>query len=201
MARQPSCAAKATQFRRKNIRLASQDYIGRRWYFVTACCDERRRLFARSAVAQWIVTKLRDAAAEHSFRVHAYCVMPDHLHLLVEGHRDTSNLLDFVGSFKHSTAQTWRRRFRSRLWQQKFYDHILRSKDSPDSVAWYIWMNPVRRGLCAHPEEHPHSGSFTLDWKRKRPSGDVWTPPWKKKSAGHPRPKTSWSPALHGKLT
>ena len=34
------------------------------------------------------------------------------------------------------------------LWQKKFYDYILRPEDSPEQVAWYIWLNSIRKGLC-----------------------------------------------------
>jgi hypothetical protein len=89
-------------------------------------------------------------------------------------------MLQFVGNFKLRTGLAWRRRFGSHLWQHKFYDHILRATDAPDSVAWYIWMNPTRAGLCAEPREYALSGSFTMPWKETAEPPAAWTPPWKK---------------------
>jgi putative transposase len=175
---------KETHFCRKNIRLAAENYIGRRWYFVTVCREKRQRIFRDAAHAEWLTQHLRDAAAKHAFKVHAYCIMPDHLHLLVEGSKDSSNLLAFMAEFKQQTAKEWRKLYRSTLWQKKFYDHILRRASSPETVAWYIWMNPVRKGLCQEPQQYPHSGSFTVDWKGRPQPAEAWAPPWKQKMPG-----------------
>jgi hypothetical protein len=48
-----------------------------------------------------------------------------------------------------------------------FYDRILRATDAVETVAIYIWSNPVRKGLCAQPGQYPYSGSQTIDWIRR----------------------------------
>ena len=92
-------------------------------------------------------------------------------------------MLDFVYRFKQKTAFEYRRKFGVPLWQVKFYDHILRSDVAMEDVAWYIWMNPVRKGLSCDPWDYPHSGSFTMPWKKKAPAAEYWRPPWKKPPA------------------
>jgi putative transposase len=148
-------------FEHKNIRLAVKKYRGRRLYFVTLCFHNRHRFGANPRVARWVISGLRKHAATCEFFVHAYCVMPDHVHFLAAGAADTSNLLKFVEAFKQETAVEFARKSRQRLWQFKYYDHILRGSDSADRVASYIWLNPVRKGLCGEPTDYPFSGSFT----------------------------------------
>jgi putative transposase len=123
-------------------------------------------VFANPKQASWIINELRQQAASHSFSVHAYCAMPDHLHALVLGLEPASDLLIFLKDLKQKTAYEFERKLRHVLWQKKLYDHILRQTDSVERVAGYIWMNPVRKGLCDHPEEYPYSGSFVVEWKR-----------------------------------
>jgi REP element-mobilizing transposase RayT len=77
--------------------------------------------------------------------------MPDHVHLLLEGLYPTTDLLGFVKAVKTKSSTPFTRKTARPLWQKKFYDHILRRNDSPDDVAWYIWKNPVRAGLCRRP--------------------------------------------------
>ncbi len=166
-------------FLRKKIRLADEQYIGARWYFVTMCCAERRTEFANLEIAAWIVEQLREKSISNRFAVHAYCAMPNHLHALVLGLDASSDLLFFLKSFKQATAYDFKRRFGRTLWQKRFYDHILRSEDAPERVAGYIWMNPVRQGLCGDPREYPFSGSFVLDWKGAARPAVEWVPPWK----------------------
>jgi len=108
--------------------------------------------------------------------------MPDHLHVLADAAHDESNLMRFVESFKQETGFAFARRIHRRLWQFKYYDRILRRTDAAERVAWYIWMNPVRKGLCRAPQEYPHLGSFTEIGGRmlKGAAASSWVPPWKK---------------------
>lgn len=168
-------------FTRKNIRLPSAHYLGKRFYFVTLCFHARRRYGANPRVASWLVARLQKQASVSAFFVHAYCVMPDHMHLLVAAASENSNLMAFVENFKQETAFLFARRTQRGLWQFKYYDHILRASDSADRVAWYIWMNPIRKGLCAAPADYPFLGAFTELGKKllKSPASSAWAPPWK----------------------
>jgi putative transposase len=169
------------EFRRTNIRLPADNYRGRRIYFVTLCFHDRRRLGANPRVARWIISRLRKHAAACEFFIHAYCVMPDHVHVLAAAASEASNLIRFIEAFKQDTAFEFARRAHRPLWQFKYYDHILRGTDSADRVAWYIWLNPVRKGLCSTPTNYPFLGSLTeLGAKLLKGSAAAeWTPPWK----------------------
>jgi len=79
------------QFRRKNIRLPAQNYRGRGWFFITLCCDARQQVFADGQKARWLINCLRREAKASRFGVHAFCVMPDHVHILVEGQESASD--------------------------------------------------------------------------------------------------------------
>jgi len=164
---------------RKKIRLAGEKYRGRGWYFITICCRERRTPFADPAKAQWIIARLRDSALEGQFRIPAYCVMPDHLHFLAEGMNENCDLIDFVRRFKQKTAYEASARFGlPLLWQRYFYDHILRRAEAIGPVIWYIWLNPVRKGMCVQPADYPYLGSFTGEAPKRQPEF-LWQPPWK----------------------
>jgi putative transposase len=169
------------KFERKNIRLLASSYRGRRLYFVTLCFHNRRRLGTNPRLVRWIISQLRKHAATGEFFVHAYCVMPDHIHVLAAGATDSSYLAKFVEAFKQETAVEFSRKAHRPLWQFKYYDRILRGVDSADRVAWYIWLNPVRQGLCSAPTDYPFLGSFTeLGAKLLKSSvAAEWTPPWK----------------------
>ena len=175
--------AMSAEFRRKNIRLAEENYRGRKLYFVTLCFESRRRFGADERLASWLIAELQKHAASSGFFVHAYCVMPDHIHVLVDAAADQSDLMAFVESFKQETGFQFARRAHRGLWQFKYYDRVLRGSDSPEGVAWYIWLNPVRKGFCRTPKEYPFLGSFTEIGARllKGSSAVEWVPPWKKK--------------------
>lgn len=152
--------------------------MGRKWFFVTICCHHRAARFASDGCATWVLELLRTEAILHEFLIDAYCAMPDHLHFLALGTTATSDLLKFLRSFKQKTTFRYLEVERAKLWQDNFYDHILRSHENPRQVAAYIWLNPVRKGLCRDFQEYPFSGSFSRPWKTA--VADSWIPPWKR---------------------
>jgi putative transposase len=131
-----------------------------------------------------ILAKLIDIATQYAFSLHSYCLMPDHLHFVAEGATDASGLVKFVHVFKQLTGYKYRQTYNRQLWQTRFYDHIVRSTDDLEAVLCYVWMNPVRRGLCAEPGVYPLSGSQTIDWMKKSRLSSSWLPPWKKPQPG-----------------
>jgi putative transposase len=148
-------------------------------YFLTLCTYERHA-YLNQSVGRWVLTRLLGASAKYDFAVHAYCAMPDHLHILAEALTETAELVKFVSSFKQETGFAYQKRFHRRLWQPRYYDRILRKPEESELVAWYIWLNPVRKGICVAPEEYALSGSFTiLDWRERCAPAAGWVPPWK----------------------
>jgi len=167
-------------FRRKNIRLPRASYLGHQWYFLTTCSQDRIPRFRNAALVRDHLDLLIAQAREQCFDIQVYCFMPDHLHLLVSGEHEGSDCLAFIYGFKQRSAYAFRQMAGAKLWQHKPYDHILGRKDRWEAVAYYIWMNPVRKGLCARAEDWPYSGSLTMDWKKMlAPPEELWTPPWK----------------------
>jgi len=93
------------------------------------------------------------------FTTTAYCLMPDHAHLLTTGNRADASLPALVADWKQRTGFAWHRRSGRRLWQKGYYDHILRSDEAHVSIARYIFENPVRAGLVKDAREYPWLGS------------------------------------------
>ncbi len=168
---------------RKNPRLHPKNYSGYQTYFITICCDRCRQYLSAATQAQRTLQILLECADTHSFRLHAYCIMPDHIHFLVEGTRNDSDLLEFVRLFKQRSGFEFQKLQGESLWEMSYYDHILRSDDTLEEVATYIWWNPVRKHLCAAPHEFPFSGSQTIDWMKRSLLGTRWSAPWKSKPA------------------
>ena len=166
-------------FRRKRHRLSPQSYRGRQAHFVTLCTAGRQKVFVDPVLTTAIVKVLGKTCMDHAFGVYAYCFMPDHVHLILTGEDDSSDLPAAVRALKGASAVAARKIGLCPLWQKGFYDHVLRSTESMDAAAWYVFMNPVRAGLARRVEDWAHSGSFVFDWKRPEPWGQPFKPPWK----------------------
>jgi putative transposase len=135
-------------FFHKDIRLPASEHLGTKSFFITVCSARRRPLFTNPRLAMNLLQLRRNQAVRHAFDVHAYCLMPDHLHFLAQGTQQSCDWRDFVRIFRLNSSRFYMQKTGQPLWQKKYFDCILRSGASRKSVAWYIWMNPVRKGLC-----------------------------------------------------
>jgi putative transposase len=65
--------------------LKTFDYIGLHRYSLRFCTDARRPLFTITERVDLVLEQFVRAATEEGFAIVAYCFMPDHVHLLIEG--------------------------------------------------------------------------------------------------------------------
>src|ERR1700739_47297 len=137
---------------RKSTRLPNCNYVGRATYFLTICCAHRLPHLNDPAVASAILKTLLYFASTKAFAIHAYCLMPDHIHILAEGTHSDSDALGFVRSFKQQTAFHFKKKTAQILWEFSHYDHILRARDNFVEVSRYIWWNPVCKKLSRAPD-------------------------------------------------
>jgi len=105
--------------------------------------------------------------------------MPDHLHLELAGLSEGSDAIKLLHDFKGTATARARWLGVRRLWEKGFYDHILREEDDHDAVAWYIFNNPVRKGLAQEARHWPYSGSWMFDWEKAMAPVITYAPPWK----------------------
>ena len=125
-------------------------------YFVTFNINGRRNVLANGAVHVAFVEFAR-AGAARGISVGRYVIMPDHIHLFVHGGLEFS-LKQWIRLLKRKLSES--------LvavpphWQEGFFDHLIRHRESY-SVKWeYVRQNPVRAGLAAKPEEWPWQGEI-----------------------------------------
>ena len=89
--------------------------------------------------------------------------MPDHLHVIIEGKSDESDVWRSAVVFKQRSG-VWLSRNKSvGQWQKDFYDHIFRQNESMRDHVFYIVNNPVRKGLVAAWQAYPFSGCIGYD--------------------------------------
>ena len=144
---------------RRTTRRPGFGYIGRHAYLLTICCRDRHRVFDDVGFAREAVARLLRTAVKFKFALIAYCIMPDHVHLLPRGKQDSSDLEAFVKSWNTQTGFYWKRRGGDTLWQPGYHDEILWSDASQYFAAQYVVMNPVCAGIVDDPSKYEFSGS------------------------------------------
>jgi len=115
--------------------------------------------FVRHELAKVIQNEFDFRINQGNIILYCYCIMPDHLHILLSfkpGYKRT--LSDWIKDFKRYTTKTCKERFGvNQLWQENYYDHIVRSEESLMNIGEYIVLNPVRKGIVNDLEEYPYS--------------------------------------------
>ena len=92
--------------------------------------------------------------------------MPDHVHILLQGEKEKANLLNVIHMFKQMSAYEFRLAAnKEKLWQDSYYDHVLRSDEEILTQVKYIAENPVRKKLVSNHMEYPFTGSVSFDLK------------------------------------
>lgn len=127
-------------------------------YFVTA----RLRAKALTPAEIGIVKDQLLAGDARYYELIAVQIMPDHFHILLRP-RAGFSLHRVMKGIKGVTARRLNqlRRSKGRLWQDEYYDRIVRDQQELEEKIKYMFLNPVRAGLTAEPE------SFT-GWYRKK---------------------------------
>jgi putative transposase len=94
--------------------------------------------------------------------VFAYCIMPDHVHLLVHNAENTDTVR-FVRHFKQAVGFGWKQKYKTEMWQKSFYDRALRSDEDVGAVVRYVLDNPVKAGFVDSWDKYEFCGSF--EWQ------------------------------------
>jgi len=141
---------------RQRIRLPRSSYREGHCFFATVSTHKRYKWFARHRdLADAFVNILNATTMQRHTQLFAWCVMPDHVHLLVID----PDLVDLIRLLKGRLTPIARRFDSRHLWQRSFHDHGLRRDESVEPVAQYIFENPVRNNLARAPPEYRWSGS------------------------------------------
>jgi putative transposase len=140
-------------------RLVRPEYVGRHQFTLTICTFGRALHFTRADTVQLVIGQILRTAVDEEFEVLTYCFMPDHVHLVVTGLSEASDLQRFVHRAKQKSGFAFARAVGERLWQESYFDRTIRSEESLPDIVKYIIENPLRAGLVATLQEYPHWGS------------------------------------------
>ena len=117
-------------------------------YFLGCNLDQRRRCLEHSELAELLIRLYVAERDRGGIALHAYVVMPDHYHVLLTLQGTTS--ISAVVRKAHSLfAPRCRELFgpHRRIWQRRFYDHVVRDEDDLHDKWSYIHYNPIKAGL------------------------------------------------------
>jgi REP element-mobilizing transposase RayT len=133
---------------------------------------------------RWLDDRRLAAIVAHEIRhrsnawydLHAYVVMPSHIHCIFSPRRDWAATLPatptsaagarsmIMRSLKGRTAKACNRLLNTTgaFWQAESYDRAIRNEAELARFVTYVEFNPVKAGLCERPEEWEFSSAYAV---------------------------------------
>lgn len=100
---------------------------------------------------------LAECKAVSGFTLHAYCLMGNHLHLLIqEGKEPLEQIFKRIG-VRYVYWYNWKYKRTGHLFQDRFKSEPVNEDSYFLAVLRYIYQNPVKAGLCQRPVDYPWS--------------------------------------------
>jgi REP element-mobilizing transposase RayT len=161
-------------------RLAKHFYQGHAVVFWTNTLEER----ARGRLTKDFYFTFRELmlhiAAREALFCPAYCLMPDHLHLIWMGLRRDSDQLNAMKFLRTHLEPA----LGDREWQYQAHDHVLREEERMRnafaSFCFYTLANPVRAELVKTERDWPYLGALVPGYPTLHPFQDrFWDIFWK----------------------
>ncbi len=143
--------------RRQRLPAGAYQVIGSTWHVTTNVAAQNGSPFLDIDFGQRQLASFLKGCSICGAIPYVVCLMPDHLHMLVE--IGTVGLVDLMQRTKsYSTRLWWNYGQHGPLWQESFYDHGVRDIPDFEAIAAYIFENPVKAGLVAEWESYPLFG-------------------------------------------
>jgi len=119
-----------------------------RYYFVTAVTYNRERILLNDLELFWDTWYGKSPVA--------WVILEDHFHALIKIY-DVS-ISDMMHKFKITYSRRFRNKYRKgRVWQNRYWDHIIRDQNDFNRHIDYIHYNPVKHGIVSDPFAYKYS--------------------------------------------
>ena len=120
--------------------------------------NQQRKTFRSEDDYRAYLERLEHYRTRFRLRIYAYCLMSNHVHLLLE--TSSAPLAKFMQGLQQSYTQYFNRRYRKvgHLFQGRYKAIICDKEKYLLALLRYIHLNPVRAGLVKRPEGYVYSG-------------------------------------------
>ena len=124
-------------------------------YFVTTDTWERRPIFKKPNVAEVVLDQILTCRDRGFFKLHAFVIVPDHLHILLTPDSGTT-LEKAMQMIKGGSAFRIKKElgYQFPIWQSSFHDRWMRNEEEYRARLTYLSQNPVEAKLVSSPAEY-----------------------------------------------
>ena len=139
------------------------------FYHVTARGNERKAVFKSIKDREQFFSYLESASNRYGAIIHAYCLMDNHYHILIETPLgNLSKIMQHINS-AYTTYFNIKRDRSGHLFQGRYKSILVEVDEYAKELSRYIHLNPVRAKMVKTPEEYQWSSYSYYADKRKAP--------------------------------
>jgi REP element-mobilizing transposase RayT len=127
-------------------------------YHVAARGNRRADIVMDDTDRRSFIANLGDVIDRFGWQCHAYCLLTNHYHLLVETPKADLPAGMYLLNRRHAERFNRRHELDGHVFQRRYFAELIETHEHFLALAAYIDDNPVRAGLCEKPEDWPWSG-------------------------------------------
>ncbi len=127
-----------------------------RW--LDQCTEESPRWLAQEKIASIVMQEIHRLNTNR-YDLLAFCLMPNHAHLLIDTSYFNHPLADTLRLLKGRTSRACNQALNQTgaFWHAESYDHVVRDEPEFERIFLYILNNPVKAGLVSDWETWPYT--------------------------------------------
>ncbi len=132
-------------------------------YHIVSQCIEWRDMIGEDYFKECFLEILRRSKQKYHFKLIAYCIMPNHIHLIIHTLPGGTSISRIVQYIKSRFAELYNKIVKRTgpFWNGRYKDSIVQfAKDACHYLLWLLWylaFNPVRKRLCSNPLNYSYS--------------------------------------------
>ena len=123
-------------------------------FHITTRCNNQNFYFQENEDFTEYLQVLEKARKKYGFKLHAYCLTSNHVHLLISTPTE-DNLSTLMQYINGQYAKNYNRRHKriGHFWAGRFYSTIIESESQLLNTIFYIELNMTRNGVTKHPKD------------------------------------------------
>jgi putative transposase len=153
-------------------------------YFLTLVTYQRQEIFSSEFARKEFLKAIQHVQTFHPFLMIAYCILPDHIHLILKLPENDDNFSMRIAEIKKRFSKNYFIKLncpkkvlsypkgQNKIWQNRFWEHFIRDQNDLYQHIDYIHYNPVKHEFVSHAKDWSSSsfrqfveeGFYDINW-------------------------------------
>lgn len=132
-------------------------WVPNRFYHIVCRGNRRDPLFRHTNDFQAFFHILQQLHDKYPFELASYCLMTNHFHLQMRSQEQSISKVMSLINKRYANYYNTRYRLTGHVFEKRFYDNMIETKEGMLNVSRYIHLNPVEAKMVSRPELYPWS--------------------------------------------